>query len=70
MTVSFRVNATMSQSAAIPGLILGAGLERSFDRFTPLLEARFSFTADPGLSNLREPVRGFALLLGTRFEVL
>jgi hypothetical protein len=61
---------SLSQSAAIPGLILGAGLERNFDRFTPLLEARFSFTADPGLSNLREPVRGFALLLGTRFEVL
>lgn len=60
----------LSQSAAVPGLVLGAGLEHRFDRFTPLVEARFSFTADPGLSNLREPLRGFALLFGSRFEAL
>jgi hypothetical protein len=61
---------SLSQSAAIPGLIVGAGVEHRFDRFTPLVEARFTFTADPGLSNLREPLRGFALLVGSRFEAL
>jgi len=34
------------------------------------IACRFSFTADPGLSNLREPLRGFALLFGSRFEAL
>jgi hypothetical protein len=61
---------SLSQSAAIPGVVLSTGLEHRFDRFTPLVEARFTFIADPGLSNLREPLRGFALLFGSRFEAL
>ena len=59
----------LTSGATTPGLLLAAGLEHRFGRFVPLVEARFSFSGDPALTTIQQPVRGFALVFGGRFEL-
>jgi hypothetical protein len=56
-------------STSMPGVVLAAGLEHRFGRFVPLVEARWSWHRDPHLASLQGPVRGFALLFGSRLEI-
>jgi hypothetical protein len=59
----------LALSTATPGVLLAAGLEHRFGRFVPLVEARWSWHRDPNLALLQGPVRGFALLFGSRLEL-
>jgi hypothetical protein len=56
-------------STSTPGVLLAAGFEHRFGRFVPLVEARWSWHRDPHLASLQGPVRGFALLFGSRLEL-
>ncbi|GAC1340038.1 MAG: hypothetical protein NVSMB23_09800 [Myxococcales bacterium] len=59
----------LALSAATPGVLLAAGVEHRFGRFVPTVEARWSWHRDPRLASLQGPVRGFALLFGSRLEL-
>lgn len=60
----------LSQGAVTAGAFVSAGAELRLGRFVPMVEARYSWQRDPGLFTLQNPVRGFALLFGSRFEIL
>jgi hypothetical protein len=59
----------LALTTATPGVLLAAGLEHRFGRFVPMVEARWSWHRDPNLALLQGPVRGFALLFGSRLEL-
>ena len=60
----------VSETALVPGAVLGVGAEWRFARAVPFAEVRWSWHRDPALSSLTGAISAFSLVLGNRFELL